>query len=222
MYDPTVFAQEFEQHSGRRDGLQVVAGLRSGLGLLCDLLCARLHEDVERIFGADSMLVPVSKMRSLLETRAEIALYEAAESAAAVRRLGYWPVDNDVYAPWLARLMLGESPPSEPHRQRIDGYLSKPADARRLVFTDVLAKALPESCRAPLVLFLLFPLAVEIATALAFGDRPTADKLRASQVEHLPVISGCHKCRGRVLENGEMCRQCANPLWKTEWLTSAE
>ena len=222
MYDPKVAAKEFEQQSGRRDGLQVVAGLQSGLGLLSNLLWSRLHEDVERVFGADSMLVPVSEIRSLSQTKAEIALYQVAESAEAVKRLGNWPTEINAYMQWLASLLLDESTLSEPHRQRIDGYTSKPEHARRLIFTDVLAKVLPESRRAPLVLFLLFPLAVQIATALAFGDRPSAEKLRASQIEQLPIISSCHECQGRVLENGETCSHCANPLWKTEWLTSAE
>jgi len=222
MDDASVFAQEFEQQSGRRDGLQVVAGLESGLDLLNGLLHARLDEDVKEVSGADSMLVPASEMRSLLRTKTEISLYQVAESAATIGRFGYWPAGNDAYVPWLARLVLNESPLNESHRQKIDGYLSRTARARRLIFTDVLVKVLPESRRAPLVLFLLFPLAVQIATALAFGDHPTADKLRASQIEQLPVISSCRECRGRVLENGTICRQCANPLWNTQWLTSAE
>jgi hypothetical protein len=222
MYDPDVLVEEFQQQSGRHDGPQVVTGLRSGLALLSDILYSRLHEDVEKAFGADSMLLPVSETRTCVQTKTEIALYQVAESAAAVRQLGCWAAKDDGYVPWLAKLTLGESPLSEPHRQRIDGYMSKTAHARRLALTDVLAKVLPEARRAPLVLFLLFPLAVQIATALAFGDHPTADRLRASQVDHLPIIPSCHQCRGRVLENGESCRSCANPLWKTEWLTSAE
>jgi hypothetical protein len=222
MYDPTVVAKEFEQQTGRRDGQQAVADLRSGLALLGNLLWLRLHEDVEKAFGADSMLVPVSESRCHAQTKFEIALYEIAESAAAVRRLGYWLAKGEGYVPWLAKLVLEDSPLSETHRQLIEAYMSKPAQARRLAFTDVLAKVLPESRRAPLVLFQVFPLAVQIATALAFGDHLAADKLRASQVDHLPVIPGCPQCRGRVLENGEACSRCANPLWTTEWLTSVE
>jgi hypothetical protein len=222
MYDPNVSAREFEQESGRRDGLRVVTSLRSGMVLLNELLYSRLHEDVRKTVGADSMLMPVSEMRSLLQTKTEIGLFQVAEAAATVRRLGYWPNSENVQVPWFAHIMLGESPLGDPHRQRIDDYLSKPAQARCLVLTDVLARVLPESGRAPLVLFVLFPLAVQIAAVLAFGDRPTADKLRAAQAVHLPIISSCRQCHGRVLENGETCRQCANPLWKTSWLTSTE
>jgi hypothetical protein len=129
---------------------------------------------------------------------------------------------HDWYVPWLVKLCLGESPPSDAQRERIDDYLAKTADARRLAMTDVLASVLPESARAPLVLFLLFPLAVEIVTVVAFGDTGGAEKLRAAQIGHLPKISRCRQCHGRVLDNGETCRQCANPLWKIEWLTSVE
>jgi hypothetical protein len=213
---------EFAQHTDRRDGQRVVAGLSAGLELLNNLLYWRLHRDVEKTIGADSMLVPVSEVKARQITHTEIGLYQIAESAAAVRQSGYWPAGDDGCVPWLARLTLGESSLSQTHQQRIDGYMGMSVHARRLAFTDVLATALPESRRAPLVLFLLFPLAVQIVTALAFGDRPTADRLRTSQVDHLPIIPGCNQCHGRVLENGDSCGGCENPLWKTDWLTSVE
>jgi len=220
--DLNLYAAEFDRHTGRQDGPQVVARLNAGLGRLGTLLYLGLHQDVEKFFGADSMRVPVSEIKTRRVVQTEIELYQIAESAAAAKQSGYWPAGNNEYVPWLARLRVGEFPLDLPHRQRIDAYLSKTSDARRLVFSDVLATVLPESNRAPLVLFLLFPLGVQIATALAFGDRPCAERLRASQIEHLPIISGCRQCHGRLLDNGETCRVCDNPLWKTEWLTSAE
>ncbi len=213
---------EFGRHTGRPDGQQVVAGLRAGWGLLSDLLYLRLHEDVEKAIGIDSMLAPLSETKSQSITKTEIGLYQIAESAATIRQFGYLPAGDDWCVPWLARLRLGESSEDRAHQHRIEGYLAKTAQARGLVWTDVLATVLPESRRAPLVLFLLFPLAVRIVTALAFGDQAGAKGFRASQVELLPVISGCRRCGGRVLENGQSCDNCANPLWKTEWLTSAE
>jgi hypothetical protein len=182
----------------------------------------RLHQDVEKVYGADSMLVPVSEIKTRRIVRSETDLYQIAESASAVRQFGYWRADDDGYVPWLVQFRLRVSSLSQPDRQRIDGYLDATPQARRLAFTDVLAAVLPESRRAPLVLFLLFPLAVQIVTAMAFGDRPTAETLRSSQTDHLPITSACHQCHGRVLENGQSCSVCDNPLWKTDWLTSVE
>jgi hypothetical protein len=222
MDDIDRFAQELEQQCGRRDGLQVVKGMQSGLELLNGLLHSRLDEDVKRVFGEDSMLVSASQLRNALRTKTEISLYEVAESAAAIQNFRYWPAGNNACVPWLAKVVLNEPSLNDSHRQKIEGYLSRTARMRRLLFTDVLVKVLPESRRAPLILFLLFPLAVQIAAAMAFGDRTTAERLRASQIEHLSVIASCRECRGRVLENGQSCPQCGNPLWKTDRLTSLE
>jgi len=102
---------------------------------------------------------------------------------------------------------------------RVAQYRSKSADDRRLALTDVLLQVLPESRRAPLVLFRLMPLAVHIATALAFGDHATAAEVRARQIACLPSIRDCHRCRGEVADNGDLCEVCGSPLWRYEWLT---
>ena len=62
----------------------------------------------------------------------------------------------------------------------------------------------------------------EIATALAFGDHARARDARKRQTADLPAIRYCSQCRGDVLENGEQCRGCGNPLWKFEWLTATD
>ena len=95
-----------------------------------------------------------------------------------------------------------------------------PGDARRLAFQRVLDKAIPESRRAPLVLLRLLPLAAGIATATAFGNLDLARLLRKQQSSLLPAINDCHRCRGRLLDNGDSCPECGNPLWKFNWLTS--
>jgi hypothetical protein len=100
--------------------------------------------------------------------------------------------------------------------------LSRTDKVRRLALTDILVSVLPESRRAPLVLFLLFPLAVQIATAAAFGDDAMAARLRAMQIDLLPIISACRECRGRILEPGRSCPSCNGPLWKTELLNAVE
>jgi hypothetical protein len=222
MSDLKRFAGEFQRRGGRKDGLRVTVGLNADLSVLSELLFRRLRDDVERVVGADSMLIPASELRTRAIAKTEIALYQVAESTAMVRQNGYLPTDAQWYVPWLAGLTLDELPLDPAHRQRIDAYLSMTDQARRLALTDVLVSVLRESRRAPLVLFLLFPLAVEIATARAFGDEATAKRLRASQVELLPVISDCRECRGQVLDPGRTCGSCSNPLWKTEWLNAVE
>jgi hypothetical protein len=123
---------------------------------------------------------------------------------------------------WLARLRLGDAHDAPEYVERLEDYLGKTSDQRRLAFTDVLADVLPDSRRAPLVLFRLLPPAVRIVTALAFGDHVRAREARSSQATHLPAIDYCRRCRGEVLENGERCEQCGNPLWEFKWLIATD
>jgi hypothetical protein len=215
-------AKEFNSHTRRSDGEQVASSLNGGLALLQDALYSRLHDDVERFVGRDSMLMPVSELKTRQATRAEIALYQIAESDATAKTLGQHglgPAD-DWYWRWLARLRLGESHADPSAIARVTGYLAKTPRGRQLAFTDVLTRVLPEARQAPLVLFNLYPFSVQIVTASAFGDQPGAAMLRRQQVDHQPAIADCHACRGQVLENGEQCPECGNPLWKHEWLVA--
>ena len=126
------------------------------------------------------------------------------------------------YLSWLARLRLGDLEPGSEGARRCNEYASLSADKRRLAFADALARILPESRKAPLVLFRLFPLAVQIVTACAFGDGSAASAMRQEQVSILPAIAACRACHGRILERGEPCNACGNPLWKYEWLTAID
>jgi hypothetical protein len=148
----------------------------------------------------------------------EIEIYQVAESTIAVRDLGYLRGEIMEYWQWLRRFQRGSAPVDERQAGRFNLYLCKRDDERRLFFTDVLAKVLPESRRAPLVLFRLWPYSIRIVTALAFGDSVAAGKVRSHQVLQLPAISDCRVCRGELLDNGEQCCVCGNPLWKPEWL----
>jgi hypothetical protein len=215
-------AEEFNRHEHRGDGALVAGSLTSGLGLLRDSLYLRVHRDVEKMVGKDSMLIPLSEVRAEKQTKTEIELYQIAESAAAVRDSGYVGTKDDWYLHWLARLTLGDAVAHAAHVERVEEYLAKTPDDRRLSFTDVLGDVLPESRRAPLVLFRLVPSAVWIATALAFGDHGRARDTRNSQAADLPAIRYCQQCRGDVLENGEQCRGCGNPLWSHHWLTATD
>ena len=215
-------AEEFNRHEHRDDAVRVTSSLASGLTVLRDSLYWRVHRDVEKIVGRDSMLMPVSEKKAERLTKTEIELYQIAESAAAVREFGYVRPDDEWYLQWLTRLRLGTPRTEVKVVERLAQYSSGTPDDRRLAFTDVLARVIPESRRAPLVLFRLVPPAVHIATALAFGDHARAAGLRNRQKSDLAAIADCPQCYGKVLENGEQCAQCGNPLWKFQWLTTAD
>lgn len=215
-------AEQFNRQENRSDGPQVVASLSVGLDQLRDLLYVRIHHDVEAMVGRDSLFLPVSELKAEQSTKLEIELYQIAESAAAAAEQNYLAIRDDWYLVWLARLRLGAAGADPDRLDRIRQYLAMGPEARRLAFSDVLARTLAEAGRAPLVLLRLVPLCVRIVTALAFGDSQTAARLRGEQREYLPAIGDCPACSGGLLEIGQQCPQCGNPLWKSQWLTSAD
>ncbi len=217
----TAFSEELQRQTHRRDSAQVVASLDSGLSVLCSLLYGRLHYDVERIVGTDSMLMPLSEPKTQHATKAQIELYQVVESVAAVRQRQYVR-SADWYLDWLARFRLAELASSPKAQAEIATYLGMNPDSRRLAFSDALMQVLPESRKAPMVLFQLVPLAIQIVTAMAFGDRSAAAELRRQQTGILPAIADCHACHGAVLNNGDICNQCSNPVWTYRWLTVAD
>ena len=57
----------------------------------------------------------------------------------------------------------------------------------------------------------------------ALPTTTTSAKARTwAELSHLPVIGDCRACRGKVLDNGEQCSVCGNPLWKPEWLMATD
>ena len=213
--------EEFNEHERRGDGIRIAASLAAGLSVLRDALFYRMHEDVERVLGRDSMLMPVSELKTLRLTKIEIEVYQIAESGAAAREFGYTAA-TEWYVEWLSRVRLAADQVTPAARKGLTDYLALSPEKRVGRFEDALAKVLPESTRAPLVLFRLFPVSVQIATALAFADHGRAPSLRHAQTAVLPAILDCRACHGKVLENGESCPGCGNPLWKFSWLTAAD
>ncbi len=213
-------AEEFNRQQHRNDGPGVAGSLACGLPILRELLYLRVHRDVEEKVGADSLLIPVSEKKTEVATKREIAFFQLAVSADLVRQQGYL-ADDRWYLGWLRRLILPNEPEDQVS-QRVAQYRALPWDAQRLTFTDVLARVLPESRRAPLVLFRLLPAGVRIATAMAFRDTAYARQIRAEQVGLLPAIVDCSRCHGAVLENDQTCETCGNPLWGYRWLTTTD
>jgi hypothetical protein len=214
-------ARIWDEHQGRQDGVRLVNSLSDGLSTLRNLLFARIHEDVQAKFGLDSMLLPISPIKSEQAAKLEIELFAIAETVAQVQARRY-VADAAWFLSWLLDLRLGDLREDPKRRKRIDRYLAEAPDGRRLAFSTYLERSHPESRRAPLVLYRLFPLSVGIATALAFGDPLAANELRNQQMFWLPAIQDCHECHGAPLENGEKCYVCGNPVWTYRWLTVAD
>jgi hypothetical protein len=213
-------AAQLDERTGRGDGTRIVNSLADGLNVVRDLFFTRVHAEVENRYGMDSMLSPVSALKSEAATKSEIDVYQVVEAAATVGAFGYVDAPEAWRREWLARLRLGDAADSTAVVQRMAYYVSRAPDERRRAFSLVLERALPEARRAPLIVYRLLPLAVSIATCLAFGDGRGAQDARKQQVALLPGISDCRECRGNVFDNGEKCPQCGNPFWKYEWLTA--
>jgi hypothetical protein len=199
---------------------EVVDRLQSGLSQVRDLLLARLHLDVERQFGVDSMIAPISLSHELSQMQnagTTIDAFDAVVVADEIVARGY--VDNpDAWLlDWLLALRFGDRGP-EFRQSQVDAYLGLADSARRLRFVSTLQRVVPESIRTPPVLFLLSPYAVRIVAAMAFGDEARAQQLRSAQTQIFAAIPDCHECRGRVLANDERCRCCGNPIWTFAWL----
>lgn len=207
------------EHTGRDNGLQVATSLADGIVTIRNLLFTRIHEDVESKIGLDSMLLPLSPLKSEMAAKLEIELFCIAESSFQAQK--YVP-DVEWYVAWLTRLRLGDDSENPRVQRRIAKYRESAEDARRLLFSTYLERAYPEARRAPLVLYRLFPLAVRIVTAVAFGNPLDANDLRNRQSFWLPSIPDCNECHGATLDNGEKCRICGNPVWSYRWLTVAD
>ncbi len=126
---------------------------------------------------------------------------------------------DEWFLEWIFQLRLGPGYDSI-FQKRVDYYRSRTIEERRLKFVSMLQRVMPESKKAPLVLFRLFPRSVRTMAAVAFGDAIRAEVLRDEQTSLLPAISDCRECHGRVLDNDEICRCCGNPLWHYTWLLS--
>jgi hypothetical protein len=214
--------EDFNRRGNRQDGEQVAASLDAGLSVVRDLMYERMHADVERVVGKDSMLIPLSELETQQQAETAIELFQIAESACIVRDADYAGAGDEWYANWLAQMRLRQRAGEPDNARQLAAYLAMHDNDRRLAFSDVLFKVLPESRQAPLVLFRLAPLATRIATADAFGDRKRATEIRKTQKTLLPGISDCRECHGDILDSGEICDVCGNPLWNFEWLTTAD
>ncbi len=214
-------AEDFARHEHRKDGLQIIEDICGGLTLLRDAMFARMHADVERRIGLDSMVAPISEEKVGRAAKTEIEIFQVAVAAAVAGEKGYI-ADASWFREWLMQLRLGAIAPESQAAKRLASYAVKSCSEQRMAFGNVIAATLPEANRAPLVMMRLVSPAVRIATALAFGRSADALVWRHEQIEHLPSISDCYHCHGKLMENGEQCSMCGNPLWTFEWLTTSD
>jgi len=213
-------AAELATHCLNLRPAEVVDSLLTGLTQLRDLLTVRLHEDVERQFGVDSMIAPMSlsqECKQIRQASVEIDVYAAVVVHEEVTRGGYVDCPGEWFLDWINQLRFG-SGCELAFKEHTDPYRGLSDKGRRQRFVSILQHAVPESVKTPPVLFLLFPQSVRIVAAVAFGDALRAQKLRAEQLDLLSTIGDCQECHGRVLGNDERCRICGNPLWTFAWL----
>src|SRR3974377_1569053 len=97
-------ATEFGRHDTRRNSALGVAWLDQGLTILRNSLFLRMHRDVELFVGRDSMLMPVSELKSMFLVNQAIEIYQIAESAAATKQLGCVGDPESWYLDWLAHI----------------------------------------------------------------------------------------------------------------------
>jgi hypothetical protein len=211
-------------HDGVRQPEKVVESLSAGLSTLRKLFLTRIHDDVEAYFGIDSMLAPMTESEERKElhlAKVEIEVYNIAVVAQELREVYHLDNPSDWACDWLLELRLGDQIPAG-LRHRLDGYLKRTASERRMMFAATVEHALPEAMKAPLVIYRLYPRAIRVALAIAFGDPLRAAEQRNEQLALLPAIGDCDACHGRALANGEVCSTCGNPLWKIKWLSAAD
>jgi hypothetical protein len=221
-----IASETFDAHEDRRDGTVVVSKIHQGFSLLAKLAYSRVHGDVEKHLGVDSLYDPLSIAKSESRAKAEILAFAVGEAAHFAGERAYVRSGDQWCESWLAALLLddkdvGGADVGGGIARRLESYRDKSPDDRRRAFSLVLERAFPEAIRAPLVIYRLMPSAGRLAIAQAFDRADHAQAQRDRQVVILPNILDCGTCHGAVLPVGQACAACGNPFWKYELLTAA-
>ena len=151
---------------------QIVESLSASLTQLRTLLLKRVHDDIEARFGVDSMIAPMTlaeEEREMHHAKVEIEIYMIVVAADEMAGSGYVN-DRDWCVDWLTHLRLGDELP-EHVSGRFAAYSGRTLEKRRLLFSNMLVRTVPEANKAPLVIFRLFPKIVRLAVATAFRDQ---------------------------------------------------
>jgi hypothetical protein len=169
----------------------------------------------------DSMSMPVRGDQSEYNAKAEIDIWQLVEASDSLARKRQVDDPAEIRA-WLGQLRLGASFENQAVSGRVAEYEGLEREPRQRHFARLLENVYPEARRCPLVLYPLMPHAVRIVVAVATGETVDADASRDKQTSLLPGITDCRRCRGTVLDNGELCSECGNPVWNYKWLMAAE
>ncbi len=151
-------AAELQKHCPGLGPQPIVNSLMAGMTQLRNLLMVRAHDDVQREYGTES-LTDFSLSRMQVKARYakfEIETYACIVIDDEVAQSGYVDEPGDWFLDWLFRLRLGDAFGAVVD-QRVQYYRSQNIEERRLKFVSNLQEAMPDSVRAPLVLFRLFP-----------------------------------------------------------------
>lgn len=208
-----------EGHDAALAAEEVVQVLDAGIAQLRDAFVVRVHEDLEEEFGRDSMLAPPSWSREVEEVRGarnEVDAYSCFIVADQAARYAYVADPGDWLQPWALQIRFGDDIAFG--LQRAGSYGQMTPRERHTFFVSLVHRVLPESRKAPAVLFHLFSRGVKIMAALAFGNSDRALALRKQQREMLTAIGECPECHGHLLEPDVQCATCGNPLWTYTWL----
>ncbi|KAA5541458.1 hypothetical protein FYK55_18010 [Roseiconus nitratireducens] len=214
-------AKLFDERYDSRQGRKIVDSLASGLNTTRKELVQRVDQDVVVSFGMDSMSIPLSTDGNEDRAKAEIEIWQVAEAVLHAESCGYLD-DQEWGCLWLGELRLGRNIQNDSVRKRLAAYRAGNSDDRRRRLLQSLGKVYPNTSRCPLVLFQLMPLAVQIVVSIAFDQTDDADSKRKRQAFWLPGIMDCQACHGDVLDNGEKCDVCGNPVWNYRWLMSSD
>ena len=177
-------AEEFQPARAPRRRRQVVESLGSGLTVLRDALLARVHDDVPAAarHGLDALRRCRRRRRSGRRGWRS-SFTRSCHRRSTVQQRRYVASAGRVVPAMAGPAAAGPGPtPTAGWRSGWPLYRAKTPDQRRLAFSNVLATVVPESRRAPLVLFRLLRPAVQIVTALAFGRHLDADGWRKQQI----------------------------------------
>jgi hypothetical protein len=211
----------FSAVTPRPDAPQVIERLDDGLTLLRNQLYTRLQADVQRNFGTDSMLMPLSQLQTEHKAKGEIDAFLVAEVLDELThsRALPQPMQN---RHWLQELRFAGRQDRAALETRADAYVRLNDHDRQMEFSDMLEELLREARLAPMILYQLFPLAVRAMAAIAFGDHLRGGEIRNRQASLLPSITYCRNCHGRLMEVDESCRECGNPVWTIRWMTQPD
>lgn len=212
---------EFQQRVGSAHSADLVRSLWAGLTTLRKLLLTRLHNDVEAYYGIDSILAPMTASetrREMCHAADEIEIYSLTVVLAEAAHSGYAHDDADWFREWLLRLRWGDEM-NAMVAERMHLYDQYGDNDRRHMFASFVEQAYPRLRKRHWLFtgFILVQCVLPPPWPLATHCEC---EVRGEQISFLPVIADCHDCHGLPLENGDICPNCGNPLWKINWLSA--